>query len=87
MSRSINGDGGNTNGVATFVMDQTENKQYVFDGELVLFEQVFVQQVVCDFPMTVLSDLHISETFWQDEQPKSCKIVQENVRKWAIALS
>ena len=54
MSRSINGDGGNTNGVATFVMDQTENKQYVFDGELVLFEQVFVQPVTVSVQINLL---------------------------------
>ena len=48
MSRSINGDGGSTNGVAISVMDQTETKQYVFDGELILFEQLYVQPVnVC----------------------------------------
>ena len=45
MSRSINGDGGSTNGVAISVMDQTETKQYVFDGELILFEQLYVQPV------------------------------------------
>ena len=45
MSRSINGDGGSTNGVAISVMDQTETKQYVFDGELFLFEQLYVQPV------------------------------------------
>ncbi len=45
MSRSINGDGGNSNGVALTVMDQTETKQYVFDGELVLYEQTFVEPV------------------------------------------
>ena len=45
MSRSINGDGGSTNCVAISVMDQTETKQYVFDGELVLFEQLYVQPV------------------------------------------
>ena len=41
MSRSINGDGGSTAGVALTVMDQTETKQYVFDGELVLYEQTW----------------------------------------------
>lgn len=45
MSRSINGDGGSTTGVALTVMDQTETKQYVFDGELVLYEQTFVEPV------------------------------------------
>ena len=45
MSRSINGDGGSTAGVALTVMDQTETKQYVFDGELVLYEQTFVEPV------------------------------------------
>ena len=45
MSRSINGDNGNTGGVAITVMDQIETKQYVFDGELVLFEQTFVEPV------------------------------------------
>ena len=45
MSRSINGDGGNSSGVALTVMDQTETKQYVFDGELVLYEQTFVEPV------------------------------------------
>ena len=45
MSRSINGDGGGASGVALTVMDQIENKQYVFDGELVLYEQVFAEPV------------------------------------------
>ena len=45
MSRSINGDGGSTAGVALTVMDQTETKQYVFDGELLLYEQTFVEPV------------------------------------------
>ena len=53
MSRSINGDGGNTAGVALTVMDQTETKQYVFDGELVLYEQTFVE------PVTVKVDINL----------------------------
>jgi len=53
MSRSINGDGGSTNGVAISVMDQTETKQYVFDGELVLFEQLYVQ------PVTVCAQINL----------------------------
>ena len=53
MSRSINGDGGNTAGVALTVMDQTETKQYVFDGELVLYEQQFAE------PVTVKIDINL----------------------------
>ena len=53
MSRSINGDGGNTAGVALTVMDQTETKQYVFDGELVLYEQQFAE------PVTVKVDINL----------------------------
>ena len=53
MSRSINGDGGNTGGVALTVMDQTETKQYVFDGELVLYEQQFAE------PVTVKVDINL----------------------------
>ena len=53
MSRSINGDGGNTAGVALTVMDQTETKQYVFDGELVLYEQQFAE------PVTVKCDVNL----------------------------
>ena len=45
MSRSINGDNGNTGGVAMTVMDQTQNTDYVFDGELVLYEQQFAEPV------------------------------------------
>ena len=45
MSRSINGDGGNQFGVAMTVLDQTQNTDYVFDGELVLYEQTFVDTV------------------------------------------
>ena len=54
MSRSINGDGGSTNGVAISVMDQTETKQYVFDGELVLFEQLYVQPVTVSVQINLL---------------------------------
>ena len=53
MSRSINGDNGNTGGVAITVMDQIESKQYVFDGELVLFQQTFVE------PVTVKVDINL----------------------------
>ena len=53
MSRSINGDGGNTGGVALTVMDQTETKQYVFDGELVLYEQKYAE------PVTVKVDINL----------------------------
>jgi len=45
MSRSINGDGGNTDGVALTVMDATETKEYAFDGELVLCAQTFAEPV------------------------------------------
>ena len=45
MSRSFNGDGGTTAGVSLTVLDQTETKQYVFDGELVLYEQQFAEPV------------------------------------------
>ena len=34
-------------------MDQTETKQYVFDGELVLFEQLYVQ------PVTVCAQINL----------------------------
>ena len=54
MSRSINGDGGNTAGVAISVMDQMETKQYVFDGELVLFEQVFAVPVTVSVQINLL---------------------------------
>ena len=54
MSRSINGDGGNTSGVALTVMDQIENKQYVFDGELVLYEQVFAEPVTASVQINLL---------------------------------
>ena len=54
MSRSINGDGGSTNGVAISVMDQTETKQYVFDGELILFEQLYVQPVTVSVQINLL---------------------------------
>ena len=54
MSRSINGDGGNTAGVALTVMDQIENKQYVFDGELVLYEQVFAEPVTASVQINLL---------------------------------
>ena len=53
MSRSINGDGGNTAVVTISVMDQTETKQSVFDGELVLFEQLYVQ------PVTVCAQINL----------------------------
>ena len=53
MSRSINGDNGNTGGVAMTVMDQTETKEYVFDGEFVLYEQTFVE------PVTVSVDINL----------------------------
>lgn len=53
MSRSINGDGGNSAGVALAVMDQTETKQYVFDGELVLCAQTFAE------PVTVKVDINL----------------------------
>jgi hypothetical protein len=54
MSRSINGDGGNTAGVALIVMDQIENKQYEFDGELVLYEQVFAEPVTASLQINLL---------------------------------
>ena len=54
MSRSINGDGGNTGGVALTVMDQTETKQYVFDGELVLYEQKFAEPVTLSVDINLL---------------------------------
>ena len=54
MSRSFNGDGGNTAGVAMSVMDQTENVQYVFDGELILFEQLYVQPVTVSVQINLL---------------------------------
>ena len=53
MSRSINGDNGNTGGVALTVMDQTQNTDYVFDGELVLYEQQFAE------PVTVKVDINL----------------------------
>ena len=53
MSRSINGDNGNTGGVAMTVMDQTQNTDYVFDGELVLYEQQFAE------PVTVKVDINL----------------------------
>ena len=52
MSRSINGDNGNTGGVEMTVMDQIENMDYVFDGELVLYEQQFAE------PVTVKVDIN-----------------------------
>ena len=45
MSRSINGDGGNTTAVSMTVMDRTDTEQFVFDGELVLCEQTFAAPV------------------------------------------
>ena len=54
MSRSINGDGGGASGVALTVMDQVENKQYVFDGELVLYEQVFAEPVTVSVQINLL---------------------------------
>ena len=54
MSRSINGDGGGASGVALTVMDQLENKQYVFDGELVLYEQVFADPVTVSVQINLL---------------------------------
>ena len=54
MSRSINGDGGGASGVALTVMDQVENKQYVFDGELVLYEQVFAEPVTASVQINLL---------------------------------
>ena len=54
MSRSINGDGGGVSGVALTVMDQVENKQYVFDGELVLYEQVFAEPVTVSVQINLL---------------------------------
>ena len=54
MSRSINGDGGGASGVALTVMDQIENKQYVFDGELVLYEQVFAEPVTASVQINLL---------------------------------
>ena len=54
MSRSINGDGGSTAGVALTVMDQTETKQYVFDGELVLYEQKFAEPVTAKIEINLL---------------------------------
>ena len=53
MSRSINGDNGNTGGVAMTVLDQTQNTDYVFDGELVLYEQQFAE------PVTVKVDINL----------------------------
>ena len=53
MSRSINGDNGNTGGVEMTVMDQTQNMDYVFDGELVLYEQQFAE------PVTVKVDINL----------------------------
>ena len=53
MSRSINGDGGSTVGVPMILMDQTLNAQYVFDGELVLCQQAFVD------PVTVKVDINL----------------------------
>ena len=54
MSRSINGDGGNTTGVVMPVMNQTENTQYVFGGELILFEQLYVQPVTVSVQINLL---------------------------------
>ena len=54
MSLSINGDGGGASGVALTVMDQVENKQYVFDGELVLYEQVFAEPVTVSVQINLL---------------------------------
>ena len=59
MSRSINGDNGNTGGVALTVMDQTQNTDYVFDGELVLYEQQFAE------PVTVKVDINLLYS-WQN---------------------
>ena len=54
MSRSINGDGGNTAGVAMTVLDQTQNTDYVFDGELVLYEQTFADAVTVKLDINLL---------------------------------
>ena len=35
-------------------MDQVENKQYVFDGELVLYEQVFAEPVTVSVQINLL---------------------------------
>ena len=59
MSRSINGDNGNTGGVAMTVMDQTQNTDYVFDGELVLYEQQFAE------PVTVSAEINLLYS-WQN---------------------
>ena len=59
MSRSINGDNGNTGGVEMTVMDQTQNMDYVFDGELVLYEQQFAE------PVTVKVDINLLYS-WQN---------------------
>ena len=55
MSRSINGDGGGVNNqVSLTVFDQTENTDYVFDGELVLFQQTFDSQVTLRVDVNIL---------------------------------
>ena len=54
MSRSINGDNGNTGGVAMTVLDQTQNTDYVFDGELVLYQQTFVDTVTVKVDINLL---------------------------------
>ena len=53
MSRSINGDGSSSTGAPMVLMDQTLNTQYVFDGELVLCKQAFVD------PVTVKVDINL----------------------------
>ena len=54
MSRSINGDNGNTGGVAITVMDQKESTVFVFDGELVLYEQKYVEPVTLKVDINLL---------------------------------
>ena len=54
MSRSINGDNGNTGGVAITVMDQKESTVFVFDGELVLYEQKYVEPVTLKVDFNLL---------------------------------
>ena len=54
MSRSINGDGGGSNAVSLTVLDQTENKDYVFDSELLLYQNSFENQVTLKVDVNIL---------------------------------
>ena len=54
MSRSINGDGGGNDAVAMTVLDQIQNTDYVFDGELVLYQQTFADTVTVKVDINLL---------------------------------